>query len=612
MVLITVAVFYAVMPPHVDQYLCFKLADGTVITGLIDTKVITIQEPNGNVQDIPVEDLGKLMVGFSDKPELVKRVDALVAALDSAETRQDAQQELSDLGPAVTKILKRHVTEEGSPRQEAFAQIFKIYDRWFSSHLREPQLLSEAIQPQSRIVASGRSRRSEFYGTVKVKQFRITSPYGPVVVTLADLCEISRVEPPALGKFGRWAVELRDRTHVRGTVSNKSFRVETPYGTVAVPLSLIEEATFAADGNAIHVRCWEADRIDGTIRPETTISLTTDNGMLDLPVEKIAVARYGPITLRASERGVLTVAFSPDSKRLASSGRDGIIRFWDVATGKDGLTFEVQNRWAGDSHVTSIAFSPDGKSLASGDQRGGGIRLWDTVTGKVLLTLRRSGGRSMVSVVAFSPDGKRLASGGKGKSIQLWDTATGKELLALKGHDRLWVTSVAFSPDGKRLASGNHSGDLKLWDAVTGKELFSLDVHGQVGCFVTFSPDGKYLASAIPGAPIKLLDPVTGKELLTLKTPNPYYTGRHLAFSPDGKRLAVGCNDTTIKLWDTVTGEELCLLGKSSPYLSCLVFSPDGKHLASGSEWVSSRDRRENDTLKLWDARDWAMPTKPE
>ncbi len=65
--------------------------------------------------------------------------------------------------------------------------------------------------------------------------------------------------------------------------------------------------------------------------------------------------------------------------------------------------------------------------------------------------------------VAFSPDGKRLVSGSGDKTIKLWDTATGKELLTLKGHSST-VFSVAFSPDGKRLASGSMDETIKVWD----------------------------------------------------------------------------------------------------------------------------------------------------
>jgi WD40 repeat protein len=74
--------------------------------------------------------------------------------------------------------------------------------------------------------------------------------------------------------------------------------------------------------------------------------------------------------------------------------------------------------------VMSVAFSPDGKTLASAsvDQT---IKLWDVATGKEQATLK--GHTEVVFSVAFSPDGKRLASGSKDGTIKLWDVAVSKQ-----------------------------------------------------------------------------------------------------------------------------------------------------------------------------------------
>ena len=67
-----------------------------------------------------------------------------------------------------------------------------------------------------------------------------------------------------------------------------------------------------------------------------------------------------------------------------------------------------------------------------------------------------------VRALTFSPDGTRLASGSNDRTARLWDTLTGEEVLTLRGHmDQL--RSVAFSPDGRCLASGSDDRTVKVW-----------------------------------------------------------------------------------------------------------------------------------------------------
>ncbi|MDP6634657.1 MAG: protein kinase [Phycisphaerae bacterium] len=275
------------------------------------------------------------------------------------------------------------------------------------------------------------------------------------------------------------------------------------------------------------------------------------------------------------------VAFSPDGKHLAGGSIDKTIKLWDTTTGKELLTFEGHS-----APAPSVAFSPDGKRLASGSMDKT-IKLWDATTGKELLTFEgHSGG---VISVAFSPDGKRLASGGEDDTIQLWDAVSGKDLLTFKGHSGD-VYSVVFSPNGKQLASGSFDNTVKLWDTTTGKELLTLKGHSGDVLSIAFSPDGKRLASGSFDETIRLWDTATGKEVLTIKGDSRWVLS--VAFSPDGERLASGGLDHTIKLWDTATGEKLRTLKGHSEWVHAVVFSPDGKRLASGS-----RDK----TVKLWD-----------
>ena len=297
-------------------------------------------------------------------------------------------------------------------------------------------------------------------------------------------------------------------------------------------------------------------------------------------------------TFAGLEGVVRSIAFSPDGMTLASVVKMDFsdtrkIKLWDVETGQ-----ELHTLGSFEDPVRSIAFSPDGRwltaSFVSYDGLIDGImRLWDVQTGQELTAESRS--MSPVQSVAFCSTGELLASGCGDGTIRLWDVETGEEIRTLTGHTGS-VSSVAFSPNGKRLASGSRDKTIRLWDVATGKELRTLIGHMESVNSVAFSPNGRLLASGAYDDTVKLWDAETGQELRTL-------TGHtssveSVAFSPKGRLLASGSNDETIKLWDVETGEELRTLAGHTKGVTSVAFSPDGEILASGSL---------DNTIKLWD-----------
>lgn len=114
------------------------------------------------------------------------------------------------------------------------------------------------------------------------------------------------------------------------------------------------------------------------------------------------------------------VAFSPDGKRLAAAGgSDNQAHVWTVAGGKKSLSLSGHR-----ATVLSVAFSPDGRWLAtsSADQT---VKVWDAATGREAATLR--GHTKPVRRVSFSPEGRRIASAGEDGAVFVWTASPPKK-----------------------------------------------------------------------------------------------------------------------------------------------------------------------------------------
>lgn len=285
-------------------------------------------------------------------------------------------------------------------------------------------------------------------------------------------------------------------------------------------------------------------------------------------------------TLEEHTNNVVSIAFSPDGKKLASASWDETVVTWDITKGKSERMLRDHTDW-----VCSVSFSPDGKFVATASYDGT-IKIWYLGTGDCIRTL--SGHSSYVKFVVYSPDGQTLASSSYDRTVNIWDAAMGKCLRSLKGHS-LEVWSIDYSPDGKQIASGSVDRTIKIWDAATGNCLKTLEGHSDWVYSVVFSPDGKHLASSSRDKVIKIWD--LENSICTKNLKGHYEDVCSVAYSHDGQYLASGSYDKTIKIWDVDMGFCIKTLTGHGQGITHLTFSPNTQFLASCSI---------DQTIKIW------------
>jgi WD40 repeat protein len=233
----------------------------------------------------------------------------------------------------------------------------------------------------------------------------------------------------------------------------------------------------------------------------------------------------------------MQVVFSPDGKTLATVDGwtlNGVqtARLWDCQKGQLKATLR-ESQEGKDAPVsiaspddkgmpTGLAFSPDSKTLATGSKVGT-IRLWDTGSGRLTATLK--GHAAWVHALAFSPDGTLLASASaliQDSTVRLWDVRS-KKLKATLQPQMFGAETLTFSPNGRTLAIRDFTHAVQLWDVATGSGPGGAPPHSAwkrvptppLAELTDFPPEIVRPVSTA-GAAVSLHDPRDGRVLVTM------------------------------------------------------------------------------------------------
>ena len=398
----------------------------------------------------------------------------------------------------------------------------------------------------------------------------------------------------ALGESQRATRETRTAT-ARGLAAAAVANLETdPERSILLALQAIDETE--TDGTvlpeaeeALH-RAVVASRAVLTVYDEggdvdwiespALGSVIVTQGKEDTGVVSVRDATTGDVhrAWSAHEKDLNSVAFSADGSMLATSGDDGFLRVWNLATGDELMGHEGPSG----GQVWGPSFSPDGTLVAAIWTSEGRMRVLDIETGESVL--EGDGPTAPLSGTEFSPSGERLSVLGWDDAAGIIDLETGREVMHLDAS----VRAVAWSPDGDWIATASADTTAKIWDARTGEVRFTMSGHIDGLHAVDWSPDSDRIATGSGDGTAKVwqLDESGPREVLTLSSQDLRGGVGGVAFSPDGTKLVAGqFIDDAIKVWDIGLAGDAELTNMPAQVLGDggLAFAGDGDSVVASS-----------------------------
>jgi WD40 repeat protein len=289
-------------------------------------------------------------------------------------------------------------------------------------------------------------------------------------------------------------------------------------------------------GNPIRIQLdGELDQTSITsvaIRPDgNQFALATIGGWIHLfDMEK----RKEAMKLKHPGRA-MSVAYSPDCKKLVVAGRDSrYLAMYDLTDGSS-LEFPVQE------DLYAAAYSPDGRWLACCGEL--------EPTPRVTLFRADDPGVKPIALIhaarvftlRFSPDNQSLVTGGIDGSVRFWKLAQESDDWFEDGspiHHPKQVRMLAFDSDGQRLLVGGEDATARLWDSALRRPIAQTLYHldqvrvgdiAEAGRMVTGDDNGNVRIWDIPKP-----DPYT----LVLPHPAPVWD---VDFGSAGAKLVTGC-----------------------------------------------------------------------
>ncbi|EFE79217.1 protein kinase [Streptomyces filamentosus] len=255
--------------------------------------------------------------------------------------------------------------------------------------------------------------------------------------------------------------------------------------------------------------------------------------------------------------------------------------------------------WAGHPPAfrTTLRLTPDLRFAFVGS-RDGMLRLWDVRSGKCPVAVQ--GHEGAVRTVDVSADGRFALSGGGDEVVAFWDLTEGRCLgrAAVPGPEGRpapgAIRQVRLSGDASLALCSTSYGKIFSWEFRAGRGRAVLAGPEEHGRTLEVSGDGRWALASnglAENDAVRLWDLSTGQLRHVLRGAR---FSEPLSFGPDGASAVTSGADGKILIWDVDSGTCVRTLGGHSTTASAVSLSSDGRHAISGG-----RDK----SLRFWELR---------
>jgi serine/threonine protein kinase/WD40 repeat protein/tetratricopeptide (TPR) repeat protein len=417
------------------------------------------------------------------------------------------------------------------------------------------------MSPDGRYVVYGHSSPSErIAGGMRIWQID-----GPAPKVYCDVPKQTHVPATAFHSNGRWVA----MGHLDGTIGIYDLQTRSSPQTLKIGQ--------VANVLAFHPR-------DGRLAAACGTSIR----LFDVDAGKELL----PLRLPKIDSWSIGLAWHPDGRLLAATSEDRKIHIWDTHTAA-----EVMAPLPGHHSGITMAFNHTGDRLISCGYDGQ-TRLWDAVTGQLLLTMPGQYGAQ------FSPNDSLIGVEHSGTKLRLWRLADGRELRAIRrrgAEAAERILNPVLDADDRVMAAASANG-LGFFELESGKELAFVYFHNPgLSQPRTFDRTSGWMTCGRPGVVLwPLQEDPTRNHLLRIGPPRAVASAifQGADASLDGRIRAIPQGEHALVLdrdrpgWRTE-------LGPQYDVRNCAV-SPDGRWVATCSWWQDPNHRSKS--VRIWEA----------